>query len=323
MIAHTGRYAATLPAAGGASASCAGPWGCVMDNSPLVAFYDALQSAGVAPASPSALVADGLLHRHRIEQDKPGSLNGWHVLHLDSPASGAGGSWKTGERANWCGKRLQSLTTAERETLRLRIEQDKRRAQAEQEARHRAATAKAARIWANAAPASPAHPYLVRKGIAPGIARQHLGALVLPVVGFTGQLWGVQFIAPDSSKRFLSGMKKSGCYIPTGGRLDDSRAIYLVEGWATGMTIHAMKPTVQVAACCDAGNMQAVATEARKRWPSVSLVVCPDFDAIGTTKGRDAAIAARARILPPPAQIPPGCSDWNDVSNHRRGVASC
>ncbi|MBU2784852.1 hypothetical protein HAP93_03560 [Acidithiobacillus ferriphilus] len=312
-----------MPAAGGLSAACAGRWGWDMDNNPLAAFYDALQAAGVAPASPSALVADGLLHRHRIEQDKPGSLNGWHVLHLDNPASGAGGSWKTGARANWCAKRMQSLTTAERETLRLRIEEDKRRAQAEQEARHREAAQRGKWAWEHAKPASASHEYLQRKGIAPGIARQRGGALVLPVQDFTGQLWGLQFIAPDSGKRFLSGMKKSGCYIPIGGRLDDSRAIYLVEGWATGMTIQAMKPTVQVAACCDAGNLASVAVEARRRWPSVSLVVCPDFDAIGTTKGRDAAIAARARILPPPAQIPEGASDWNDVAAARRqGVAS-
>ena len=203
MIAHTERYGATLPAAGGLSAACAGRWGWDMDNNPLAAFYDALQAAGVAPASPSALVADGLLHRHRIEQDKPGSLNGWHVLHLDNPASGAGGSWKTGARANWCAKRMQSLTTAERETLRLRIEEDKRRAQAEQEARHREAAQRGKWAWEHAKPASASHEYLQRKGIAPGIARQRGGALVLPVQDFTGQLWGLQFIAPDSGKRFL------------------------------------------------------------------------------------------------------------------------
>lgn len=319
MIPHTTNCAETLPAAGGLSASCAGPWGCIMGN-PIIEFFDALQAAGVAPASPSALVADGLLHRHRIEGDKPGSLNGWHVLHLDNPPSGAGGSWKSGTRANWCAKRLQSLTTAEREALRLRIEQDRARAQAEQERRHKEAAARAARIWANAAPASPAHPYLTRKQIPAGIARQHLGALVLPVVGLDGALHGLQFIDEQGGKRFTSGTAKAGHFIPSGGLPDGTRPLWIAEGHATAATLAAMRPEACHIAACDCGNMLAVAQEARKRWPSVSLVICPDFDKIGRQKGQEAAEKARARILPPPAQIPEGASDWNDWANYRRGV---
>lgn len=318
MIPHATNYAATWPAFGGTSASCAGPWGGVMDNSPLVAFFDTLRAAGVAPASPSALVADGLLHRHRIEQDRPGSLNGWHVMHLDNPPSGAGGSWKSGQRVNWCAKRLQSLTSAERETLRRRIERDRRRAQAETERRHKEAAARAARIWASAEPASASHPYLVRKGITPGIARQHLGALVLPVVDFTGQLWGLQFIQPDGSKRFLPGMAKAGHFIPSGGTPDGTRPLWIGEGHATACTLSALQPNVCTIAACDAGNLAAVATEARRRWPALDIVVCPDFDAIGRQKGQEAAEKARARILPPPATVPPHCSDWNDIQAARR-----
>jgi putative DNA primase/helicase len=215
------------------------------------------------------------------------------------------------------------MSAAERAELARRIEQERIEAQAETERRHADAAARALRIWTESAPANPNHPYLLKKQIQPGISRQHLGALVLPIQDFTGQLWGLQFIQPDGSKRFLSGMKKTGCYIPIGGRLDDSRAIYLVEGWATGMTIQAMKPTVQVAACCDAGNLASVATEGRRRWPALSIVVCPDFDSVGRQKGQEAAEKARALILPPPARIPEGASDWNDVAAARRqGVAS-
>ena len=289
-----------------------------MDNNPLAAFYDALQAAGVAPASPSALVADGLLHRHRIEQDKPGSLNGWHVLHLDSPASGAGGSWKTGARANWCSKRPERLTPAERETLRQRIEQDRARAQAEQEARHREAAKRGKWAWEHARPASPSHDYLRRKGLNPGIARQRGDALVLPVLDFSGYLRGVQYIRPDGTKRFIGGMAKAGGYIPVAARPDGTRPLWVAEGWGTACTLQAMRPQVCCIAGLDAGSLQAVATEARRRWPALDIVVCPDFDAIGTTKGKDAAIAARAHILPPPTVIPSGCSDWNDVASARR-----
>jgi putative DNA primase/helicase len=83
-----------------------------------------------------------------------------------------------------------------------------------------------------------------------------------------------------------------------------------------------MRPSVCVIAGLDAGNLASVAIEARKRWPALDIVVCPDFDKAGKAKGHDAAIAARARILPPPASIPEGASDWNDIFCARRqGVA--
>jgi len=283
-------------------------------------FRNALADAGVILHPSESIRADGVLHRARSADDRPGKLSCWYRLHLDSPIAGAGGDWRTGARLTWCAKRLSALTSAEREALRLRIEQDRRRAQAETERRHRDAAARAARIWANAKPASPAHPYLQRKGIAPGIARESRGALVLPVVDLDKALHGLQFIDEQGGKKFLRDTAKKGHFLPVTGPLDDSRPIYLVEGWATGMTVASMRPSVQVAAAGDAGNLLPLAIAVRERWPNVSLVIAPDFDEVGQAKGHDAAIAARAKILPMPVEIPHGCSDWNDWANYRRGV---
>lgn len=82
-----------------------------------------------------------------------------------------------------------------------------------------------------------------------------------------------------------------------------------------------MRPNVCVVAGLDAGNLQSVALAARQRWPKLKIVVCPDFDQVGQKKGRAAAIAARAHILPLPDVVPAGATDWNDVLNARRGVA--
>ena len=210
------------------------------------------------------------------------------------------------------------MSAAERAELARRIEQERKEAQAEQEARHKEAAHRAACIWANAAPASTGHPYLTRKGITPGIARMSRGALVLPVVDFSGALHGLQFIDEQGGKRFISGMAKAGHFIPTGCIPDGTRPLWITEGWGTASTLAAIRPNVCTIAACDAGNLLSVATEARRRFPALDIVVCPDFDAIGTTKGKDAAIAARAHILPPPTVIPSGCSDWNDVASARR-----
>ncbi|MEY2334807.1 hypothetical protein, partial [Acidithiobacillus ferrianus] len=136
------------------------------------------------------------------------------------------------------------------------------------------------------APAAARHPYLDRKGIAPGIARQSGGALVLPVVDFTGTLHGLQFIDEQGQKRFISGMAKAGHFIPSGGTPSPDRPLWIAEGHATACTLSALQPGVVVIAACDAGNLLSVATEARKRWPALDVVICPDFDAIAARKGR-------------------------------------
>ena len=292
-------------------------------NGPIAAFRDALASAGVLLAAGVQIVPDGKLHRVRAHDDKPGQRTAWYRMHLDSPIAGAGGDWRKGISARWCSKRESSLTAKERQELAARILRERAEAQAEQERRHKEAATRALRVWNDSAPAAARHPYLDRKGITPGIARQRGGALVLPVQDFAGTLHGLQFIAEDGGKKFLSGMAKQGHFIPSGGTPSPDRPLWIAEGHATACTLSALQPNVCTIAACDAGNLLSVATEARKRWPSVSLVVCPDFDAVGRQKGQEAAEKARAKILPPPAQIPEGASDWNDWANHRRGVASC
>ena len=297
-----------------------------MQSDPLVAFQEAMRAAGVFLAADAHITPDGQLHRARAADDKAGALSIWYNFHPDAPASGAAGNWRTGAKLIWCGKRLSALTASERAEIARRITEDRKRAQEATEARHRDAAAKAVRIWRDAAPASPDHPYLTRKQIAPGIARQSGGALVLPVVDFTGTLHGLQFIDEQGQKRFISGMAKQGHFIPSGGTPSPDRPLWIAEGHATACTLSTLQPGVVAIAACDAGNLASVATEARKRWPSLDIVVCPDFDAIGRQKGQEAAEKARTRILKPdrlPSDLPAWVSDWNDGrESQRQGVAS-
>lgn len=285
-------------------------------------FSETLVTAGIEFAEGERIIPDGTLHRVRLIHDKPGQRSGWYCLHLDPPASGTGGSWKSGARVNWCVKRRQALSAAELDVLRRRIERERATAQAEREAQHREAAKRGAWVWKHAKPAAPTHEYLRRKSLKPGIARQHGDALVLPVMDFSGYLRGVQYIRPDGQKRFLGGMKKAGAFIPVAGKPDGKLPLWIAEGWATACTLQALRPLVRVIAGLDAGNLQAVATEARRRWPALDIVVCPDFDSVGRQKGQEAAENACAKILPPPAEIPPGCTDWNDVMAARRQEAA-
>lgn len=295
-------------------------------NDPIAAFQEAMCAAGVFLAADAHITPDGQLHRARAADDKAGALSIWYNLHVDAPASGAAGDWRTGARVHWCGKRLQSLSHAERETLRLRIEQDKKRAQVATEARHRDAAAKAVRIWADSKPASPDHPYLVKKQIAPGVSRQHGDMLILPITGFDGDLRGVQTISPTGEKRFTKGMHKQGAFIRIDGMPSPDSRLLICEGWATGQTLATLSPGACVLAALDAGNMQSVACEARRRFPQIDLIVAADSDPVGMEKAKAAATASRARWIWPrfPKDAPSGLSDFNDwhVWRKSQGVSS-
>ena len=63
-------------------------------------FLDFMRTVALLPVKDQPL-ADGLIHRYRIDGDKAGSHNGWYALHLDPIPHGAVGSWRTGETYAW------------------------------------------------------------------------------------------------------------------------------------------------------------------------------------------------------------------------------
>jgi len=296
-------------------------------GSAIEQFRAALASAGVVLAAGVHILPDGKLHRAKTQDDKPGQLSGWYRLHLDEPTAGVGGDWRKGVSVRWCSRRPERLTARERQELAARIQRERAEAEQEQERRHRAAAQRAAHIWKQSAPASPRHPYLTRKQIAPGIARQRGDMLILPVTGFDGDLRGIQTISPKGEKRFTPGMRKAGGFIAINGEPRPDARLLIAEGFATASTLAELSPGAVVLAGLDAGNLQAVAVEARRRWPRIDLVIAADADAVGMAKAKAAAEASRARWIWPrfPADAPEGLSDFNDWhtwrKSQRRGVA--
>jgi len=76
--------------------------------------------------------------------------------------------------------------------------------------------------------------YLIKKNVKPYEAKQLKDMLLIAVrVGKT--LTGLQIIMPDGTKKFLTGTEKGGAYLAIPGT---GKTVYLVEGWATGCTVH-------------------------------------------------------------------------------------
>jgi len=76
-------------------------------------FQDAMRNSGVVIESEP--IADGGLHRFKVEGDKNGSNNGWYVLYGDNNPKGCFGSWKLGINETWSLKQFTEYTPHEAE----------------------------------------------------------------------------------------------------------------------------------------------------------------------------------------------------------------
>ena len=169
-------------------------------HSPVTGLLDAMHAAGIAPADHDAIAPSGVLHRYQVATDKPGSKNGWAVLHHDH---GAAGSWKSGATCSWSAKDATRMTQQEKDAHFQMIQQAKAEAQRQRETEQQAAAGRASMLWAKATPAKAEHPYLVKKRIPPGPARQSSNLLVLRIEDVNGNTKSLQYISGDGTKRML------------------------------------------------------------------------------------------------------------------------
>lgn len=280
-------------------------------------FREALQSAyGVLDWVP---IGDGEIHRFHVPGDKPGRLNGWYVLFVDTIASGAFGSWKAGGTHTWCSR--QPHTRQETEQVRQHIEQARMRREVERVRGQKQAAELARNWWRRAQPADPGHAYLVAKQVRAYTLRQRGDELLVPLYEY-GHLVNLQRIGADGRKRFLRGGKVQRSYSPL-GTVKPDKPLCICEGWATAATLH--HSGYAVAAAMNAGNLKPVAQALRMRYPHLQIIIAGDDDRQtegnpGRTLANAAAVAAFAGVAFPdwPAEAPLTLTDYNDLVVWRR-----
>lgn len=281
---------------------------------PIAAFAAAITEAGLGAPD---IIPDGVLHRHHIEGDRPGTLNGWHVLHLDGVPAGAFGSWKTGESASWSSRAQADLTLTDRIRLKHILANARQRLSDERRQRQESAATIARRMWTQARPADPRHPYLVAKRVMVHGLRQVGNLLLVPVTD--GQrLISLQTITPAGDKRFLKGGRMTGGFYLMADA-PQSSPLVIGEGFATIATLMEQTGCPGVVAFT-AGNLLAVARELRRRYPDTPIVMAGDNDQWtpgnpGATQARAAAVAIRAKLMVPDftgMDLSAKPTDWND-----------
>lgn len=283
------------------------------DLTPQEQLANAMRMQGIDPPT---IHLDGRLHRFKVDaSDK--AKSGWYVAYGDGIPAGRFGCWKTGVDEAWRSETGRTLTAAEEIEHARRMAEVKAQRDADAEQRHEVAGQIVQRIWEDLGPAPADHAYLVRKGIKPHDLRvTGDGRLVAPL--YDGEtLSSLQYIDADSGKIFHPGGLTGGCFTVIGVE-DPEGVTYIVEGYATGATVHEVTGRPVVVAY-GASNLVPVAGSWRERLPGADLCIVADNDkgGIGQRHAEQAAAKHGVRYVVPPV---PG--DANDYVQAGRDLAS-
>jgi phage/plasmid primase-like uncharacterized protein len=143
------------------------------------------------------------------------------------------------------------------------------------------------RVLSKCVEVPPLHPYVVQKGILPLCALYEpiLKNLVIPLHNKDYELEGFEYIDRQNNKFCVDGTKKSGNGLMI-GNADASPILCVVEGWATGVSIHIALSGLPVLVTFGASNLSAVknfASDKQDVW------FFADNDKVGLDAAKNAA----------------------------------
>jgi len=256
----------------------------------------------------------------RFSSDGNDKKNGWYIIvpNPDGSIGGKFGDWKTGyEKSFIIEPDGQKVSEEKKQFYEQKLKQMKEKLEKKQED----ASTKAEELWNSAGPVDPAHPYLMKKRISHAGIKQIGSNLIIPLCMDLADpadlLCSLQFININGEKKFLTGGKVQGaCHVI--GNLADAEIIYLVEGYATGMTIHEATDAPVIVAF-NAGNMKVVCQKLKDSFGNKQIIVAADNDMktqenTGNNCGKDVADEI-FEDLQIPYVLCPVNSDFNDLFN--------
>jgi putative DNA primase/helicase len=252
----------------------------------LQEVYDQLVSAG--------LIVDhltvGRMQRCKIEGSR--ERKGWYSLYEITKDNGEAllvgsyGVWQgNNNNAQKIELKRQDLTSDQREAMKTRIADDRKKAEANRQREILIAAKRAHKVWLQLNPIGESE-YLKRKGVSGhGVRYTDTGAMVIPAQDNSGTTFGLQFILPPGHKRKAKtgrdkefwpvGMEMRGKYFIIGGV---PRTILLVaEGYATAASLHEATG-LPVAIVFTANNILPAAQNLKKRFKRVHQLHCADDD---------------------------------------------
>ncbi|RBW93617.1 DNA primase [Escherichia coli] len=293
---------------------------------PVTEFAQVLENAGLVIQGLPQM--DGAIHRVATRDDKKGAKSGAYKAYLDGRPAGWYRDYRSADDSptNWVFSGGEQHDPLARLHLRA-FAQQQRDDNARKLQQQYNKQARYARSYINGLPQATAHEYLTRKGIraAPGVRLNNKNELVIPFSNGQGEIRSYQRIPVTGGKdaRILKDSEKTGNWF-TFGTPENGRPLLFAEGYATAASLHEATG-LPVLMTVDAGNMIAVAENARKIWTDSPFVFCADNDHQreinkGVFSATKAAEVTNGEVIIPAfteAEKAQGLTDFNDLDASR------
>ncbi len=275
------------------------------------------------------LEVTGKTVRCKIEGER--EKRGWYIAHelaLDAGTIvivGSFGVWRGNDNgATKIVLERTPLSDAQQQALKLRLAEDRKRAEQDRKIETARAAAKAERTWRLLSVDGDCD-YLARKSVkAYGVKFTPSGAMAVPMMDASGRVWGLQFIlSRKGHAKRIAKTERDKEYWPAGldmiGKFHllggvPTWCVLIAEGYATAASLHEATG-LPVAIAFHAGNLLAVARVLRKRYPGINMLICADDDSFGWCVGCKAPVKTGKVDDPCPAcgkphrRVNTGCSD--------------
>jgi putative DNA primase/helicase len=275
-------------------------------------FAEALRFMGCVVSGEHPMM-DGRKHRITVEGERhsENSGSGFYVGHLDGHPAGYIKNNKTGSEMRWKSKGYV-LDDTQKAAMQAEAVEKLRARAAEQERLHEAAAQRVAQQIATLVPATEPTAYMKAKGVRPqpGVFTDlRTQTTYVPASDASGNLWTIQYIREDGTKRFAKNSRKEGCFHVVGGidALVKSPLLVISEGYATAATLSQTLGFATVAAF-DSGNLVPVAKTLHAKYPEKQIIIAGDDDKHlelthginpGRSKAEEAAKSVGGKVLLP------------------------
>lgn len=230
----------------------------------------------------SKLILDCKIHRFAT-QDKPQHQNGWYAGGFDFVSESgyfSYGDMRTGVEYNINSfSNEKSLSAKDLEEKKQALEKYKKKIQDELRKELEEYLEVNRNFW-NSLKDSGSSKYLSKKKIKANNVRFGEGFVAIPLYNTGGEVFGVQKIFDDGSKKFKKGTQKKGNFSIIGDdvkNIKNLNRLFLCEGYATACSINQVT-NIPCLVSFDAGNLKNVISSIKNINKDVNIIICGDDD---------------------------------------------